>query len=51
MEVDLKYLLRKVPVILLGDLGLISWTIKDGGIVIDVLDLDEHCCVVLVEVI
>lgn len=51
MEVDLKYLLRKVPVILLSDLGLICGTIKDGSIVIDVLDLDEHCCVVLVEVI
>ncbi|GFU44427.1 hypothetical protein NPIL_127151 [Nephila pilipes] len=48
---DLQHSLGQVPVVLLRDLRLIGGSVEHRGVVVDILDVDHHRRMVLVQVV
>ena len=51
MFINLEDSFRQVSVIFLSYLGFVSWSVKDWRIVINVIDVDDHRGVVLIQVV
>ena len=49
--INLEDSFRQISVILLSNLGFVSWSVKDWRIVINVIDVDDHRGVVLIQVV
>ena len=48
---DLQDSFGQVAIVLLGDLRLVDGPVEDGRVVVDVLDVDDHRRVVLVQIV
>lgn len=48
---DLQHTLRKVPIVLLGNLRPVRWSLENGRIIVDVLHVNHDGGVVLLQVI
>lgn len=48
---NLEHSFGQISVILLCDLCLIGGSVKDRGVVVDIIDVNHHCCVVFIQIV
>ena len=48
---NLEHPFGQISVILLCDLCLIGWPVKNRGVVVDIIDMDHHCGVVFIQIV
>ena len=48
---NLEHSFGQISVILLRDLCLIGGPVKYRGVVVDIIDVNHHCCVVFVQIV
>ena len=48
---NLEHSFGQISVILLCDLCFIGGSVKDRGVVVDIIDVNHHCCVVFIQIV